>query len=138
MLTQSPRLNPREIVTDLSANSLAPSQYPTITTQWWPSQRPDGIVTYIQITYTQTFATTVLDQFGSPRNGRIILSTGAAEVEVEKENIGEELDKALVKVGDKMKDVGEGVGEIGEGAVKGVEGTINEGGGREGEGEGEG
>ena len=39
-------------------------------------------------------------------------------MEVEKENIGEELDKALVKVGDKMKDVGEGVGEIGEGAVK--------------------
>ena len=111
----------REIVTDLSANTLAPSQYPTVTTQWWASQREDGIVTVVPLTYTQTFATTVLEQLGKAQSGRIGLgasATGESNQHFGKESVGEDIDAAIDAAGDVFSRVGRKIGDVGEEVAK--------------------
>ena len=46
------------------------SQYPTVTTRWVPTILPDGATTYIEIIFTQTFASSP-DPLPSPGEGRI-------------------------------------------------------------------
>jgi hypothetical protein len=74
-MSSSHELKKREIVVDLGGHTLTASQYPTVTTGWWESVRSDGIHTWIAVPFTQTFATTVLDQLGPAQSGRIGLAT---------------------------------------------------------------
>jgi hypothetical protein len=77
-----PRLSPREIVVDIAGNTLIATQYPTVTTGWWESVQPNGIHTWVSIVFTQTFATTVLDQLGEPKSGSIGLGANATGTEM--------------------------------------------------------
>src|SRR5947207_1380740 len=63
----------REIVQG-AATSLAPLQYPTLTTDWVQTSLPGGGFTYVPLVYTQTFPT-VYESFPSPASGEIGLGT---------------------------------------------------------------
>jgi hypothetical protein len=77
-ITNDPiRLSPREIVVDIAGNTLIATQYPAVTTGWWESVLPNGIHTWVSIVFTQTFATTVLDQLGKAQSGSIGLRSNA-------------------------------------------------------------
>ncbi|TID18825.1 Uncharacterized UPF0442 protein [Venturia nashicola] len=69
-LTTIPKLDLREIVVDQAGNTILATQYPTETTAWFP-QKINGVITWLPAIYTQTFATTVLDQLPGPLEGKI-------------------------------------------------------------------
>ncbi|KAE9993121.1 Uncharacterized UPF0442 protein [Venturia inaequalis] len=68
--TTIPKLDLREIVVDQGGNTILATQYPTETTAWF-AQKINGVVTWLPAIYTQTFATTVLDQLPRPLEGKI-------------------------------------------------------------------
>ncbi|KIW03763.1 uncharacterized protein PV09_05068 [Verruconis gallopava] len=72
------RLGLRDVVVDLDGHTMSATQYPTVTTGWWEKQLPDGVHTWVPIVYTQTFATTALDQLASPISGKIGLGNTTA------------------------------------------------------------
>jgi hypothetical protein len=81
-LTDHTSLDLRELVVDAGGHTLTATQYPTITTGWWEVKLPNSVHTWVEVIYTQTFATTILDQLGPPRSGSIGLGDAPKMLEV--------------------------------------------------------
>ena len=75
-LTKHIRLREIIVTPDPTPSLQGHSQHPTVTTQWVPTILPDGATTYIEIIFTQTFAS-VLDPLPSPGEGEIGMPRGS-------------------------------------------------------------
>jgi hypothetical protein len=93
------------MVVDQAGQTLPVTQYPTITTGWFETTLPHDIHTWIPVIFTQTFASTPLDQ-GPTRvgSGNIGVCHGNCDVSPQ-------------QTGRSANDAGSMAGEMGVGSV---------------------